>query len=67
MKKQTNGINEFKGQIALEKRMLDLLEMTSDSNEQYNQRTSIRIHGTKIPENESVDNVTAVVNSCHRK
>ena len=47
--------------------MLDLLEMTSDSNEQYNQRTSIRIHGTKIPENESADNVTAVVNSCHRK
>ena len=35
--------------------MLDLLEMTSDSNEQYNQRTSIRIHGTKIPENESVE------------
>ena len=45
--------------------MLDLLEMTSDSNEQYNQRTSIRIHGTKIPENESVDNVILVIeNKC---
>ena len=51
----------------MEKRMLDLLEMTSDNNEKYNQRTSIRLHGTKIPENESVDNVMAVVNYCNEK
>ena len=67
MKKQTNRINELEWQIALEKRMLDLLEIICDNNEQYNQRTSIRIHGTKIPENESVDNVMTVVNSCHEK
>ena len=30
-------------------------------------RTSSRIHGTKVLENESVDNVMAVVKSCHEK
>ena len=34
---------------------------------QYSRRTSIRIHGTEVPENESVDNVMAVVKSCHEK
>ena len=30
-------------------------------------RTSSRIHGTKVLENESVDNAMAVVKSCHEK
>ena len=34
---------------------------------QYSRRTSIRIHGTEVPENESVDNIIAVVESCHEK
>ena len=47
--------------------MSDLLEIKCDNNEQYSRRASIRIHGTEVPENESVDNVMAVAKSCHEK
>ena len=47
--------------------MSDLLEIKCDNNEKYNRRTSIRIHGTEVPENESIDNVMAVVKSYHKK
>ena len=67
LEKQANHINELEGQIALQKKMSDLLEIKCDNNEQYSRCTSIRIHGTKVAENESVDNVMAVVKSCHEK
>ena len=67
LEKQANRFNELEGQIALQKKMSDLLEIKCDNNEQYSRRTSIRIHGTEVSENESVDNVMAVVKSCHEK
>ena len=67
LEKQANRFNELEGQIALQKKMSDLLEIKCDNNEQYSRRTSIRIHGTEVPEDESVDNVMAVVKSCHEK
>ena len=67
LEKQANRINELEGQIALHKKMSDLLEIKCDNNEQYSRRNSIRIHGTEVSENESVDNVMAVVKSCHEK
>ena len=45
----------------------DQLEIKCDDNEQYSERTSIRIHGIEVPENESIDNVMPVVKSCHDK
>ena len=65
LEKQANRINELEGQIALQKKMSDCFKC--ENNEKYSQRTSIRIHGTEVPENESVDNVMAVVKSCHEK
>ena len=65
LEKPANHINELEGQIALQKKLSDLLEIKCDNNEQYSRRTSIRIHGTEVPENESVNNVMAVVKSCH--
>ena len=67
LEKQANRINEFEGQIALQKNMSELLEIKCDSNEQYSRRTSTRIHGSEVPENESIDNVMAVVKFCHEK
>ena len=43
------------------------MEIKCDNNEQYSRRTSIRIHGIEVPENDSIDNVMAVVKSCHKK
>ena len=51
----------LKGKFALQKKMSDLLEIKCDNNEQYSQCTSIPIHGTELPEIESVDNVMDVV------
>ena len=65
LEKQANRINELEGQIALQKNMSDQLEFKFDNNEQDSRRTSIRIHGIEVPENESIDNVMAVVKSCH--
>ena len=67
LEKQVNRINEFEGQIALQKNMSDQLEIKCNNNERYSRRTSIRIHGIEVPENESTDNVMAVVKSCHEK
>ena len=67
LEKQANRINKLEGQIALQKNMSDQLEIKCENNEQYSRRTSIRIHGIEVPENESIDNVTAVVKSCHEK
>ena len=68
MERQANCINELEGRIALQKNMSDQLEIKCDNNEQYSEHTSsIWIHGIEIPENESIDNVMAVVNSCHEK
>ena len=67
LEKQANRINEFEGKIALQKKMSELLEIKCDNNEQYSRRTSTRIHGTEVPENESIDNVMAVVKYCHEK
>ena len=65
--RQANRINRLEGQIVLKKNMSDQLEIKCDNNEQYSRHTSIRIHGIEVPENESHDNVTAVVKSCHEK
>ena len=54
LEKQANRINELEGQIALHKNMSDQLEIKCDNNEQYSRRTSIRIHGIEVPENESI-------------
>ena len=62
-----SAFNELEEQIAMQKKMSDLLEIKCDNNEQYSRRTSIRIHRTEVPENESVDNVMAVLKSCHEK
>ena len=47
--------------------MSDQLEIRCDINEQCGQHVSIRIHGIEVPENESIDNVMAVVKLCHEK
>ena len=60
-------INALEGQIGLQKNMSDQWEINCDNNEQYNRRTSIWIHGIEVPENESVDNLVAVVKSCHER
>ena len=60
-------INELKGQIGLQKKMSDQLEIKCDKSEQYSRLTSILIHGIEVPENESIDNVMAFVKSCHEK
>ena len=65
--RQANRINRLEGQIVLKKNMSDQLEIKCDNNEQCSQRTSIRFHGIEVPENESHDNVTAAVKSCHEK
>ena len=67
MEKQANRINELEGQIALQKNTSDQLEIKCDNHEQDSRRPSIRIHGNKVPENEPIDNVMAVVKSCHEK
>ena len=67
LEKQANCINEVEGQIALQKNLSDQLEIKCDKNEEYSRRTSIRIHGIEVPENESIDNVMAVVNLVMRK
>ena len=67
LEKQANCINEVEGQIALQKNLSDQLEIKCDKNEEYSRRTSIRIHGIEVPENESIDNVMAVVNLVTRK
>ena len=67
MEKQANRINELEGQIALQKNTSDQLEIKCDNHEQDSRRTSIRIHGNEVPENEPIDNVMAVVKSCHEK
>ena len=67
LKKQAKPINALEGQIGLQKNMSDQLEINCDNNEQYSRRTSIWIHGIEVPENESIDNVVAVVKSCHER
>ena len=41
LEKKANCVNELEGQIALQKKMSDLLEIKCDNNEQYSRRTSI--------------------------
>ena len=67
MERHANRINELDGQIFLQKKMSDQLKVRCDNIEQYSRRTSIRIHEMEVPENESNDNIMAVVNSCYEK
>ena len=65
--RHANHINELDGQIFLQKKMSDQLKIRCDNIEQYSRRTSIRIHEMEVPENESNDNIMAVVKSCYEK
>ena len=67
LERQANRINELEGQIALQKNMSDQLKIKCDNIEQHSRHTSTRIHGIEVPENESTDDVIAVVKSCHEK
>ena len=65
LERQANHIDELEGQIPLQKNVSDQLEIKCDNNEQYSRRTSI--HGIKVPQNESNNNVMAIVKCCHEK
>ena len=67
LERHANRINELDGQMFLQKKMSDQLKIRCDNIEQYSRRTSIRIHEMEVPENESNDNIMAVVKSCYEK
>ena len=59
--RQSSCINKLGGQLALQKNVPDQLEIKCYNNEQYSRLTSIPIHGMEVPENESTNNVMAVL------
>ena len=69
LEKQANRINKLERQTASQRNVPGQLETKCDNNEQYRRGTSTRIHGieAEVPENESIDNVMAVLKSSQRK
>ena len=63
-KEQNDRIEELESKLAMKQNIIDHLEIKCDDNEQYSQRSCLRIHGLDFSRNEDVG-VLKKVEKCY--